>query len=166
MFRKYGYRGTTLKALARACGLSIPALYTYFPSKKSFALFPLAALYPQLHEAEPDLASVDPRAVLEGWISAAVTQMPNNVLALRLAQEAGLDPGEQERITAMLAGHVSFLVTALMSAAPHLDQRRATDLAQAMIDMSVAAGVRTADPEPDRLARQLRSLLAGYRVAI
>ena len=46
IFRKHGYAGTTLKALARACELSIPALYRYFPSKKAFALFPLMALYP------------------------------------------------------------------------------------------------------------------------
>ena len=49
IFRKHGYAGTTLKALARACELSIPALYRYFPSKKAFALFPLMALYPELH---------------------------------------------------------------------------------------------------------------------
>jgi len=31
IFRKTGYRGTTLKALATVCGLSIPGLYRYFP---------------------------------------------------------------------------------------------------------------------------------------
>lgn len=166
LFRKHGYRGTTLKALARVCGLSIPALYTYFPSKKSFALFPLVALYPQLHEPAPDLTSVDPRMVLAGWVYEAVVHMPEYVLALRLAQEAGLDPGEQERISATLAGHVSFLARTLVSVAPHLDEGRATDLAQAMIDMAVATGVRPDDPEPDRLARQLRRLLASYGVPI
>ena len=49
-FRRYGYRESTLKALAAACGLSIPALYRYFPSKRAFGLFPLVALYPELHQ--------------------------------------------------------------------------------------------------------------------
>jgi len=43
ILRTHGYRGSTLKALANACGLSISALNRYFPSKKALALFPLVA---------------------------------------------------------------------------------------------------------------------------
>ncbi|MEJ7697786.1 MAG: helix-turn-helix domain-containing protein [Candidatus Limnocylindrales bacterium] len=43
VFRRHGYRQATLKQLAAACGMSIPALYRYFPSKRDFALYPLSA---------------------------------------------------------------------------------------------------------------------------
>ena len=66
VFRRYGYREATLKTLARACGLSIPALYRYFPSKRAFALFPLVALYPELNSPPPDVSG-DPSALLSGW---------------------------------------------------------------------------------------------------
>lgn len=42
VFRTFGYRQVTMKALAHACGVSAPALYRYFPSKLDFATFPLA----------------------------------------------------------------------------------------------------------------------------
>ncbi len=43
VFRAFGYRQVTMKALAHACGVSAPALYHYFPSKLDFALFPIGA---------------------------------------------------------------------------------------------------------------------------
>ncbi len=77
VFRKHGYRGATLKALADACGLSIPAIYRYFPSKKAFALFPLAALYPELQAPPPNVTAGDPLELLAGWVEAAAAEMPN-----------------------------------------------------------------------------------------
>ncbi len=39
VFRRYGYRGATIKALAHACGLSPASLYHYFGSKEEMATY-------------------------------------------------------------------------------------------------------------------------------
>lgn len=165
VFRRYGYRGATLKALARACGLSIPALYRYFPSKKAFALFPLVALYPELHEAPPDVRS-DPSALLAGWVEAAVAEMPNYTLALRLAREASVSTDEQRRMDANLASHVEVLGGIARRAAPHLEARAADELAATMISIAVGPAATGLEADPVALRRQLRALLRGYGVAI
>src|SRR5437899_7750411 len=101
-----GYAGTTLKALALACGLSIPALYRYFPSKRAFALFPLMALYPELHKPPPVTQLDTPESILALWVEGAAREMPNYVLAQRLALEVGLRPEEQRRLDSNLTDHV------------------------------------------------------------
>jgi AcrR family transcriptional regulator len=106
-FRRYGYREATLKALADACGLSIPGLYRYFPSKEAFALFPLVALYPELHQPFRDVATGDPRMHLVDWIDAAVAEMPNYTLALKISREAGLEHAQQRKIEENLGEHIS-----------------------------------------------------------
>ena len=165
VLRWHGYRGTTLKALARACGLSIPALYRYFPSKKTFALFPLVALYPELHEPPPDVGG-DPLTLLSGWVAAASTEMPNYTLALRLARDAGLTAEEHRRVEANLASHVALLAGIARRAAPRLGARAAEELATSMI--SVAVGPASSGLEPDAAAvrRQLHALLRGYGITL
>ena len=39
IFRRHGYRGATIKALAHACGLSPASLYHYFRSKEEMATY-------------------------------------------------------------------------------------------------------------------------------
>ena len=165
VFQRNGYRGSTMKALARACGLSIPALYRYFPSKRAFALFPLVALYPELHGPPPDL-SADPVTILAGWIEAATEELPNYTLALWLAAEAGLTDAENRRVEANLAVHVEFLGTVARSAAPRLDERAARELARAMINIAVGQSVARREPDAVALRRQLRALLRGYGVSL
>lgn len=164
VLRRYGYRGATLKVLARACGLSIPALYRYFPSKKAFALFPLVALYPDLH-APPPATGGDPSALLAGWVEAAVTEMPNYTLALRLARESGLSADEQRRMEANLESHVELLGGIARRAAPHLEARAADELAATMISIAVGPAATGLEADPVALRRQLRALLRGYGVA-
>lgn len=165
IFRRYGYRGATLKAIARACGMSIPGLYRYFPSKKALALFPLAALYPELQGPPPDVDG-DPREFLAGWIGAATAEMPNYVLALGLAREAGLDAEQQRAMAANLAAHIDLLAAIARRAAPDLDERSARDLAAAMINVAVAPAAGGREPDPAALRRQLRRLLRGYGVTV
>lgn len=165
VFRRHGYRGTTLKALARACGLSIPALYRYFPSKKAFALFPLVALYPELHEPPPD-AGGDPLALLAGWVTAAAAEMPNYTLALRLARDADLTAEEDRRVEANLASHVTVLAAIARRAVPRLDAGAAEELASSMISVAVGPASSGLATDPDTLRRQLTRLLRGYGVAL
>jgi AcrR family transcriptional regulator len=166
IFRKHGYSGTTLKALARACELSIPALYRYFPSKKAFALFPLMALYPELHEGSPRISTTDPASLLSLWIDNAAEDMPNYILALRLAQEVGLRADERLRVESNLAEHAELLASIARRAAPSLDDCAATDLAWAMINLAIGPALTGSEPEAARLGRQLRALLKGYGLTV
>ena len=166
MFRKHGYRGATLKALARACGLSIPGLYRYFPSKKAFALFPLVSLYPELHEPPPELARGDPIEILSGWVQAAVDEMPNYILALRLALEVGLEEDERGRLEANLLEHAELLSRLARQAQPRLDEHGGAELAWAMINIATGPALSGIEAQPEGLRHQLHALLRGYEVSI
>lgn len=165
VFRRHGYRNATLKALARACGLSIPALYRYFPSKKAFALFPLTSLYPELHAPPPNLSG-DPSTLLSGWVEAAATELPNYTLALRLAPEAGLREIERRKVDENLASHVAVLGAIARRAAPHLDERTSGELASTMISIALGPSTSGLETDPAALRRQLRALLRGYGIVV
>ncbi len=162
VFRKHGYQGATLKALANACGLSIPALYRYFPSKKAFALFPLNSLYPELHGPPPDVTAGDPLAHLSGWIEGAVAELPNYTLAARLSRDAGLDDEEQRKLDASLAAHLRVLGALARRAGQHLDDQTGLELARTMVNVVLGPALTGLDPEPQALRRELRALLRGY----
>lgn len=165
VFARLGYRDTTLKALANACGLSIPALYRYFPSKKAFALFPLVALLPELHAPPPDVSG-DPRTFLSDWIDAAARWFPYYTLALRLSREAGLTAQQQATMSANLAEHAALLAGVARRAAPQLTDRRAGELATAMLS-AVAGPAGTGLPsEKGALRHQLIALLNGYGITL
>jgi AcrR family transcriptional regulator len=166
VFRKHGYRGATLKALADACGLSIPAIYRYFPSKKAFALFPLAALYPELQAPPPNVTAGDPLELLAGWVEAAAAEMPNYTLAARLSREIALRPEEQRKVDANLADHIATIGAIARRAAPHLDERAGLELARTMINTAVGPAITGVESEPEALRRQLRTLLRGYGLSV
>jgi hypothetical protein len=166
VFRKHGYRSATLKALANACGLSIPGLYRYFPSKRAFALFPLNSLYPELHGPPPDVAAGDPLWHLAAWIEGAVAEMPNYLLAARLSHEVGLDNEEQRKVDANLADHLAILGGLARRAGPHLDHRAARELARTMVNVVLGPALTGLDPEPQALRRELRALLRGYGLLV
>ena len=101
VFLKHGYRGATLKALANACGLSIPALYRYFPSKRAFALYPLVSLYPELHAPRPDATTGDPLSRLSSWIRGsrrrdAALHPRSSLLREAGSRRSGAAPDRQE----------------------------------------------------------------------
>ncbi|HET7726009.1 MAG TPA: TetR/AcrR family transcriptional regulator [Candidatus Limnocylindrales bacterium] len=166
VLRAHGYRSSTLKALAHACGLSIPALYRYFPSKKALALFPLVALYPELHAPPPDVSTENPGAVLAGWIEAAVAEAPNYVLAARLLREAGVTDAEKQRMDAALADHIVLLGDLAVRAAPHLTETRARELGATMINLALGPALTGIEPMPGALRRELRALLRGHGVPL
>lgn len=166
VFRRYGFRDATLKALADACGLSIPALYRYFPSKEAFALFPLVALYPELHQPLRDVSTGDPRVHLVDWIDAAVAEMPNYTLALQLSREIGLTSAQQRKVEANLAEHISVVAGLVQGAASHLDNATAREVASAMISVATGAVLTGIEIEPTSLRRRLRALLRGYGVPL
>jgi AcrR family transcriptional regulator len=162
----HGYRGATLKALASACGLSIPALYRYFPSKKAFALFPLAALYPELQGPEPNVSVGNPSAHLSGWIEGAVAEAPNYILAARLLREVELSDDERRRMNASINDHIELVGDLARRAAPHLSEAAARDLAATMINVALGPALTGIEPAPHDLRHELRSLLRGYGVIV
>lgn len=166
IFREYGYREATLKALADACGLSIPGLYRYFPSKEAFALFPLVPLYPELHQPFRDVSVGDPRMHLVAWIDAAVSEMPNYTLALQLSREVGLDREQQHRLEENLAEHIVLVAGLVRAVAPHLDDATAREVASAMISIATGAVLTGLDIQPASLRRRLNALLRGYGIVI
>lgn len=166
VFRKHGYRGATLKALASACGLSIPALYRYFPSKRAFALFPLASLYPELHAPPPDLSVGDPARHLAFWIDSAVREAPIYLLAARLVREVDLTDEERRRSDANLNEHIALVGDLARRAGPHLSEATARDLASTMINVALGPALTGIEPEPHNLRRELRALLRGYGVVV
>jgi AcrR family transcriptional regulator len=166
VFKMHGYRGATLKALASACGLSIPALYRYFPSKKAFALFPLASLYPELQAPPPDVTAGDPAAHLSHWIEGAVSEAPNYLLAARLVREVGLSVDEQQRMDVSLSEHIAIVGDLARRAAPHLSEAAARDLAATMINIALGPALTGIEPAPESLRRELRALLRGYGVVV
>ena len=163
VFHKYGYRGATLKALAAACGLSIPGLYSYFPSKRALALYPLVALYPTLHAPPPYASSPEPLTVLSGWVESAVEEMPNYTLAMRLAMEVGLQPEERRRVQANLAEHAALLSDLARRAAPSVDGMA---VAWAMINLATGPALSGSESDPQLLRRQLQALLRGYGIRL
>ena len=162
VFRKRGYRGSTLKELASACGISIPGLYRYFPSKKALALFPLRSLYPELHGPAPDVSAGDPLMHLSGWVEGAVAEMPNYILALQLSREVALRPDEQRKVDVNLAEHIALLADIARRAAPHLTDRSARELASTMVNVALGPAVTGLRPDPEALRRELRALLRGH----
>ena len=166
VFEQHGYDGATLKALAHACGLSIPGLYRYFPSKRAFALFPLPPLYPELHGEAPDLETGDPAALLAGWVDAAVREMPGYTLAARLAFEAGLTAAEQRRMRDNLAIHAEVLGATIERASPTLARDVARRIASTMIEMTAGPAISGLARTPADLGRDLRVLLRGYGIVL
>ena len=79
LFENNGFRGVTVDALARACLLSPASLYHYFPSKASFALFPLTTrggLCQDWHRLQISLPVTDPLFQVHAIIAFVATFEP------------------------------------------------------------------------------------------
>lgn len=165
LFRAFGYRQVTMKALAHACGLSAPALYRYFPSKLDFALFPL--------EAPPDgycatvlrrvaAAHEDPLIALRATLVSALADIDLLVLAIRLRIEAGRDSPDPflahdfDSPAEVFAEIIGLCVPAIGD--------RAADLAHTLASLFITAGATDRDLPPEVAWRQTVALLRGYLV--
>jgi AcrR family transcriptional regulator len=138
VFRRHGYRQATLKQLAAACGLSIPALYRYFPSKRDFALYPLSAAN------RPDgecfgRASSDPLIHLRIWLDHAAWERQDFLLAVRLGLEMGEQAGLSEEHRQTFGFHIGLVSGWLPAAAPGLTERRARELTESLLAISFGA---------------------------
>lgn len=163
VFRTFGYRQVTMKALAHACGVSAPALYRYFPSKLDFALFPLAdppTGYCVAMMTNAAGAHSDPLRALRAALEVAVEHSDLLALGVSLAIEAGRDEQEilsRERLDSLDTSMCEVLLQCVPALGP-----RAQDLAHTLVSLVVAAGAAKGSLAPDDLWRQGGAVLRSY----
>ncbi len=163
VFRTFGYRQVTMKALAHACGVSAPGLYRYFPSKLDFALFPLADPprgYCATMMTTAAEAHSDPLHALRAALQVGVAHSDLLALGVRLAIEAGRDEQDaisRERLDSLDAAMSDVLLHCLPALGP-----RALDLAHTLVSLVVAAGAAKGSLAPEDLWRQGGQVLRSY----
>ena len=163
VFRRYGYRGATIKALAHACGLSPASLYHYFSSKEELATYLLRRPRLDWDGIWVDPAT-DPLVQLAQLVDLSVSELPNYLLALRLADEisgTASDPGSHVRT--FREGEALF-ARLIAASAPAMSRPEATKVARDALSAMVGSAVLGLDPEPDPAIRD--RVVAVLRAAL
>jgi AcrR family transcriptional regulator len=146
VFRRFGYRGATMKALAFACHLSAPALYHYFPSKLALATYHLTR--PRLTWGTVPLRpAAEPLEDLRDAVDMAIAAWPDQRLTLDLAREAGIRLSERKRAERFAEG-VWFIGRAVLGVAPSLGRERAEAIARHVLALLVAPDTTGLDADP------------------
>lgn len=159
LFAEHGYRGVSIRTLAHACDLSPAGLYHHFGSKLGLALFPIFGRAGSLQRCREHLrsSSPDPLVRLRVVIDAGLEELPDFLLALRLAEESGYKPRAEGALRAIFHDAVATLATVAREAAPGMSSARAMEFAQAAIAVFLGSAV----PGFDRNTAALRSQLVG-----
>ena len=162
VFRQHGFRGATIKALAHACGLSPSSLYHYFRSKQDLATFLLRRPRMDWDSTWVDPA-IDPLVQLRLLVDLSLTELPNYLLALRLADEiAGVPSPDRAHVRAFREGE-GVLGRMLVAAAPGLSrpdaERAARDVLSAMVGSAIVG--LAPDPQVEVRARVVAVLRAA-----
>jgi AcrR family transcriptional regulator len=170
VFRARGYRGATIKELAHAAHLSPAALYHYFPSKLDLATYLLRRdNTPEgATDSRPGPAGHEPPLQhLSRHLDIFIDQMPLYLLAIDLAEEAGLTFDQAARARLFGEGERA-LVPALVAAAPTMPEAVATETADALMALLVGPSVTGLAGEPvtirDRQIGILRERLLAHGV--
>lgn len=153
VFRRDGYRGATIKALAHACGLSPASLYHYFGSKEELATYLIRRPRMDWDSTWID-PTTDPLAQLAQLLDLSLSELPNYLLALRLADEIGgvvSDGGEHARTFREGEAVFARLVAA---SAPAMSRPDATRVARDALSAMVGSAVLGLDPEPGSAVRE------------
>jgi AcrR family transcriptional regulator len=163
VFRTFGYRQVTMKALAHACGVSAPALYRYFPSKLEFAVFPLAEPptgYCATMLTRAADAHSDPLRGLRAALEAAVAHADLMALAVRLAIEAGREEHDVFS-SSLLDSFDATIADVMLRCVPALGPH-AQDFAHTLVSLVVTAGAAKASLPPEDLWRQGGPVVRAY----
>ena len=152
VFRRYGYRGATIKALAHACGLSPSSLYHYFSSKEELATYLLRRPRLDWTSTWVDPAT-EPLEQLRQLLDLALDELPSYLLAMRLADEiAGGAAPDAIRVRTYREGEAMF-GRLLVAAAPSMTRPDAERLARDVLSAMVGSAVVGLDPEPESAVR-------------
>ena len=163
VFRRYGYRGATIKALAHACGLSPASLYHYFGSKEEMATYLVRRPRMDWDSIWVD-PSTDPLVQLAQLIDLSLTELPNYLLALRLADEiAGTSADAGAHSRTFREGEVVF-ARLVAASAPAMSRDDATGAARDALSAMVGSAVVGLDPDSDAAVRA--RVIAVLRAAL
>ena len=147
VFRRDGYRGATVKALAHACGLSPSSLYHYFRSKEELATYLLQRPRLDWTSTWVDPAT-EPLEQVRQLVDLALDELPSYLLAMRLADEiAGGAAPDAVRVRTFREGEAMF-GRLLVAAAPTLTRPDAERLARDVLSAMIGSAVLGLDPEP------------------
>ena len=165
LFRTFGYRQVTMKALAHACGVSAPALYRYFPTKLDFALFPLEVPptgYCATILRRVAAAHADPLIALRAALESALADIDLLVLAIRLRIEAGRDSPDPF-LTHDFESPAAVIADIIRLCVPGIGDR-AGDLAHTLASLFIAAGATDRELPREVAWRQTITVLRAYLV--
>lgn len=153
VFRRHGYRGATIKALAHACGLSPASLYHYFGSKQEMATYLLSRPQMDWDSVWVDPGS-DPLAQLVQLLDLSLAELPNYLLAMRLADEiAATAPNDATHVRMYREGEAVF-ARLISASAPGMSREEATRVARDALSAMVGSAVMGLDPEPGEAVRE------------
>lgn len=168
VFRRHGYRGATIKALAHACGLSPASLYHYFRSKEELATYLVRRPRMDWDSTWVDPAT-DPLVQLAQLLDLSLSELPNYLLAMRLADEiAGTTSVDRSHARTFREGEAVF-ARLVAASAPAMSQADATRVARDALSAMVGSAVLGLDPQPevdvrDRVITVLRVALVPTHV--
>ena len=129
VFRRHGYRGSTIKALAHACHLSPASLYHYFGSKEELATYLVRRPQLDWDSTWVDPAT-DPLVQLSQLLDLSLAELPNYLLAMRLADEiAGIAADEGSHARTFREGEAMY-AKLVAAAAPTMTREEATRVAR------------------------------------
>jgi AcrR family transcriptional regulator len=152
VFRREGYRGATVKALAHACGLRPASLYHYFASKEELATYLVRR--PRMDWdsiwVDPD---TDPLVQLSQLLDLSVAELPTYLLALRLADEvAGKVSRADAHARTYREGEAVF-ARLVAASAPDMSRAEAIGVARDVLSALVGSAVLGLDAEPEAAVR-------------
>ena len=152
VFRRHGYRGATIKAIAHACGLSPASLYHYFRSKEELATYLVRRPRMDWDSTWVD-PTTDPLVQLARLLDLSLAELPNYLLAMRLADEiAGTPPHEAAHARTFREGEAVF-ARLVAASAPDMSRVAATRVARDALAAMVGSAVLGLDPEPEAAVR-------------
>lgn len=164
VFDQYGFRRATVDGLARACFMSPAGLYHYFPSKASFALFPLTThggLCQDWHRLQVTLPVPDPLFQIHAVIAFVVALEPEVRLAFRLSREMVLGGHYRHEVAATVLEARADWLDLARPIVPAVDEERAMDFFEGIVSV-MAADVPSVDREADGVRRQMTDLSRGW----
>jgi AcrR family transcriptional regulator len=170
VFRRHGYRGATIKALAHACGLSAASLYHYFGSKEELATYLLRRPRMDWDSVWVD-PETDPLVQLVQLLDLSLMELPDYLLALRLADEiAGTTSNTAAHARHFREGEAVF-ARLVAASAPAMSRDVATRVARDALSAMVGSAIVGLDPEPEAAVRErvvavLRSALVPTCVEV
>lgn len=163
VFRRYGYRGSTVKALAHACALRPASLYHYFGSKEEMATYLVRRPRMDWDSTWVD-PTTDPLTQLAWLLDLSLSELPNYLLALRLADEiAGTAPDHGTHARTFREGEAVY-ARLVAASAPGLTRSAVTGVARDALSAMVGSAVVGLDPEPDAAVRE--RVVAVLRAAL